>query len=85
MKFHYSKSNSIDKWEQQFWDYLYPWQLCVSGSWSSSIAYTVTTIVEVIIGASQRTLKVQCTKFSTFGFFHQMIPPRVLIHGLKPF
>jgi hypothetical protein len=25
------------------------------------------------------------TRFSTLGFFHQTIPPRALIHGLKPF
>jgi hypothetical protein len=24
------------------------------------------------------------TRFSTLGFFHQTIPPRALIHGLKP-
>jgi hypothetical protein len=30
-------------------------------------------------------LKGQCHEISTFGFFHQTIPPRALIHGLKPF
>jgi hypothetical protein len=31
------------------------------------------------------SLKGQCHKILTLGFFHQTIPPGPLIHGLKPF
>jgi hypothetical protein len=34
---------------------------------------------------NDKTKRDSDTRFSTLGFFHQTIPPRVLIHGLKPF
>jgi hypothetical protein len=44
-----------------------------------------TVRAEVIERFAQKPLKGQCQEVFDLRFFHQTIPPRPLIHGLKPF